>query len=195
MAEAFDNRVHAHTAPVHAHVRERLAQNLREPAADRAVRANSADSADGQRATQDPDLEHVPVFVQTAGEAPANIPGLVSDIYMEAPAPLRTQLLECLLRPVGPLAIVTISAGAFAHLLYRLRLHGLPVTIEDAAGVRSEHVLELARYVAQASPETLLRIGSLIASSPLGMATVTGTALLATLGAWRRRARSNTSRA
>jgi hypothetical protein len=61
--------------------------------------------------------------------------------------------------------------------------------MDDAAGVSAEHVLELARYVAQASPETLLRIGSLIASSPIGMATVAGTALLATLGAWRRRNR------
>jgi hypothetical protein len=61
--------------------------------------------------------------------------------------------------------------------------------MDDAAGVSSEHVLELARYVAQASPETMLRIGSLIASSPIGVATVAGTALLAALGAWRRRAR------
>jgi hypothetical protein len=127
-------------------------------------------------------------------EAPAPaqteaIPELVSALYETAPATLRTQLLECLLRPVGPLAIVTISAGAFAHLLYRLRLHGVPLTHDEAARVQPEHVVELARYVAQASPDTFLRMGSLVADNPLGMATVAGTALLAALGAWRRRPR------
>ena len=119
-------------------------------------------------------------------ETTTAIPELVSALYQDAPAPLRTQLLECLLSPVGPLAIVTIAAGAFAHMLYRLRMHGVPVTVEDAARVSPDNVFELARYVAQASPETLHRIGGLIAQSPIGMATVAGTALAATLGAWRR---------
>jgi hypothetical protein len=113
----------------------------------------------------------------------AAIPQLVSAVYREAPAPLRTQLLECLLRPVGPLAIVTIAAGAFAHMLYRLRLHGVPVTVEDAARITSDNVFELARYVAQASPETLQRLITLIAQSPVGMAAMAGTAVAATIGA------------
>ncbi len=127
--------------------------------------------------------------VDNGTEAVAVIPKLVSTLYRDAPANLRAQLLECLLRPVGPLAIVTIAAGAFAHLLYRLRLHGVPVKVEDAARISSEHVFELARYVTQASPETLLRVGSLIGEHPIGLATVTGTALLAALGAWRQRPR------
>lgn len=129
---------------------------------------------------------HIGAAVPAAG-GEAAIPELVSEIFADAPAPLRTQLLECLLRPVGPLAIVSIAAGAFAHLLYRLRLHGLPVTIDDAARIRSDDVVELARYVLQASPETLHHIGSMIAESPIGVATVAGTALLATLRAWRGR--------
>jgi hypothetical protein len=130
--------------------------------------------------------EFVPALAPVQAEA---IPQLVSAVYLDAPAPLRTQLLECLLRPVGPLAIVTIAAGAFAHLLYRMRLHGMPLSHDDAARIQPEHVVELARYVAQASPETLLRMGSLVADNPLGVATVTGTALIAALGAWRRRPR------
>ena len=124
-----------------------------------------------------------PAAVGGAGNQ-TGIPELVSEIYAEAPAPLRTQLLECLLRPVGPLAIVAIAAGAFAHLLYRLRLHGLPVTIDDAARVRTDDIVELARYVLQASPQTLQHIGAMIAESPIGVATVAGTALIATLRAW-----------
>jgi hypothetical protein len=126
-----------------------------------------------------------------AGPPSTAIPELVSEVYRSAPAPLRTQLLECLLAPVGPLAIVTISAGAFAHLLYRLRLHGVPVTLDDAANVKPDNVFELARYVAQASPDTIQRIGALISSSPIAVATVAGTALLAALGAWRRLARDS----
>lgn len=120
------------------------------------------------------------------GSAPATrIPELVSELYRDAPAHLRTELLECLLKPVGPLAIVTIAAGAFAHLLYRLRLHGVPVSPDEAARVSSEHVFELARYVAQANPETLLGMGDVIANSPFALATVAGTALLAALNAGR----------
>jgi len=117
-----------------------------------------------------------------AAASEAAIPELVSALYRDAPASFRTQLLECLLKPVGPLAIVTIATGAFAHLLYRLRFHGIPVSLDDAARISSEHVFELTRYVAQANPETLLGIGALIADSPFGLATVTGTALLAALG-------------
>jgi len=125
--------------------------------------------------------------VVTGDEATHNIPELVSELYKDAPAPLRTKLLECLLRPVGPLAIVTIATGAFAHLLYRLRLHGVPISLDDAARITTEHVLELARFVEQCSPHALLRIGSLIAGSPIGAATVSGSALLVALGAWTRR--------
>jgi len=122
------------------------------------------------------------------GEAPAHsIPELVSEVYSDAPAPLRTKLLECLLRPVGPLAIVTIATGAFAHLLYRLRLGGVPISLDDAARISSDHVLELARFVEQCSPHALLRIGSLIAASPISVATVSGSALLVALSALRRR--------
>lgn len=134
-----------------------------------------------ERAASDRRVSPVPEGASTHG-----IAELVSELYNDAPAPLRTKLVECLLRPVGPLAIVTIAAGAFSHLLYRLRLHGVPVSLDDVARISSEHVLELARYVEQCSPHALLRIGSLIASSPIGIASVSGSALLVALSAWRR---------
>jgi hypothetical protein len=41
------------------------------------------------------------------------IPELIADVYANAAAGLRARLIECLLQPVGPLALVTIAAGTF----------------------------------------------------------------------------------
>src|SRR6266446_5318788 len=100
-----------------------------------------------------------------AGKSAYDIPELVCAVYETAPVPLRTKLLECLLRPVGPLALVAIAAGAFGHLLYRLRRDAMPISLDDLARITPGHVLELTRYVEQCSPHVLLRIGSLIAAS------------------------------
>jgi hypothetical protein len=120
-------------------------------------------------------------------ESNAGIPELVSQVYEQAPAPLRAKLLECLLGPVGPLALVAIAAGVFGRFMYRLTGDAVPISLDDAARITSNHVLELARYVEQCSPDALLRIGSLITASPIGMATISGSALLIALNAFRRR--------
>jgi len=125
--------------------------------------------------------------VTAEGKSAYDIPELVCAVYETAPVPLRTKLLECLLRPVGPLALVAIAAGAFGHLLYRLRRDAMPISLDDLARITPGHVLELTRYVEQCSPHVLLRIGSLIAASPIGIATISGSALLISLSAWRRR--------
>lgn len=116
-----------------------------------------------------------------------DIPALVSEVYHRAPVPLRAKLLECLLRPVGPLALLTIAAGAFARFLYRLTGEAVPVALEDVARITASHVVELARYVEQSSPAALLRFGALIADRPIGFATLSGSALLLALDALRRR--------
>ncbi len=127
------------------------------------------------------------VPVNAGGDPPQNIPDLLAELYREAPEKLRPKLLEFLLRPVGPLAIVTIASGAFAHLLFRLRLNGASISLDDAARISSEHVLQLARYVEQCSPHALMRIGTLISGSPVCVATMSGSALLVALSAWRYR--------
>jgi hypothetical protein len=109
------------------------------------------------------------------------IPELVSQVYYQAPVRLRARLLECLLRPVGPLALVTIAAGAFGRFLYRLQRDAMPIPLEDAARITSDHVLELARYVEQSSPNALLQFGTLIADRPIGFASISGSALLMAL--------------
>jgi len=110
-------------------------------------------------------------------ELTTKVPQRVRAAYEAAPASLRIRILEGLLRPVGPLAIVTIAAGAFAHMLYRLRVHGVPVTVDDAARITPASVAELARYVAQASPATLQRILELISQDGLGVAGLAGSAM------------------
>lgn len=138
------------------------------------------------------DIEHssgefAAARVALAGAASRDIPELVSRVYGQSPLAVRAQLLECLLRPVGPLALVAIAAGAFGHLLYRLGRNAVPVSVEDAARVSSGHVLQLARYIEQSSPDALAQIGALLDSSRMGMASLSGSALLLALGAWRLR--------
>jgi hypothetical protein len=120
---------------------------------------------------------------QAAGNEPArNIPELVSAVYDEAPALLRARLLECLVRPLGPLALVAVAAGAFGHLFYRLRRDAAPISTNEVNRITPEQVLELTRYVEQCSPDALLHIGALIISCPIDVVTMRSTALLSALG-------------
>jgi hypothetical protein len=123
----------------------------------------------------------------TEAAVPHGIPELVSQVYRQAPVPLRARLLECLLRPVGPLALLTIATGAFARFLYRLQRDALPISLEDAARITSDHVLELARYVEQSSPDAFSHLGALIADRPFGFASLSGSALLMALTLLKRR--------
>jgi hypothetical protein len=116
------------------------------------------------------------------------VPDLVAEVYRNATAPLRGRLLECLLRPVGPLALVAVAAGAFGQFLQRGGYRQVAIAPEDAARISPEQMLELARYVEQASPESLLQIVPLLADHPVGMAGVAASVLLVTLQAWRQRA-------
>jgi hypothetical protein len=120
---------------------------------------------------------------QAAGNEPArNIPELVSAVYDEAPALLRARFLECLVRPLGPLALVAVAAGAFGHLFYRLRRDAAPISANEVNRITPEQVLELTRYVEQCSPDALLHIGALITSCPIDVVTMRSTALLSALG-------------
>jgi hypothetical protein len=125
---------------------------------------------------------------QQGRRAALPIPELIADVYAHAATGFRARLIECLLRPVGPLALVTIAAGTFGAFLHRSRQQPLAVSLEDAARVSAEHMLELARYVEQLSPDTFQQIGSLLADNPLTTASVSGSLLLLALSRWRRRA-------
>jgi len=121
------------------------------------------------------------------------IPELIADVYANATAALRARLIECLLRPVGPLALVAIAAGTFGAFLHR-RQRSLAVSLDDAARISADQMLELARYVEQLSPDTFQQVGTLLMDNPIATASVSGSLLLLALRAWRRRGRQPAAR-
>ncbi len=113
---------------------------------------------------------------------------LVADLFAKAAPPQRVRLLNGLLRPVGPLALVAIAAGAFSNLLPSAQWHVASATLDDAMRLSAGQVLELARYVEQKNPESFARLPTLLADSPLWVGSLCGTLLLQALRAWRQRA-------
>jgi hypothetical protein len=116
----------------------------------------------------------------------ASVPVLVAALYDEAPPPLRQRLLNHLLRPLGPLALVAVAAGAFARLLPPERWSSAQVQLDDVWTIRPDQVLDLALYVEQKAPEMLWRLPEIMASSPVMLSTLSGALLLVALRARRR---------
>lgn len=111
-----------------------------------------------------------PVAARLAGPADESLPTLVGEVYRVAPVRLRAQVLECLLRPVGPLALAALAAGAFGAFLQRHRWSELSVSIDDTAAISGDQLTELARYVEQASPEVFWQLAALLTQHPAAMA-------------------------
>jgi hypothetical protein len=80
----------------------------------------------------------------------------VAAMVMAAPPLQRERLLNALLRPLGPLALVSVAAGAFAGLLPSDRWRAAHASREQAMRVDATQVLALVVYVEQKSPEVLL---------------------------------------
>jgi hypothetical protein len=93
---------------------------------------------------------------------------LVSRLYSAASAPLRTRILVCLVRPLGPLGLAAVASGAFAQLLYRGREAGPGISIGDLAGYSNDQIFELARFVEQVSPDAIGQVAGLLADTPVG---------------------------
>ncbi len=119
--------------------------------------------------------------------AAAELAPLVADLFAKAPPPQRLRLLNGLLRPVGPLALVAIAAGAFGNLLPSTQWRMVSATLDDAMRLTAGQVLELARYVEQKSPEAFARLPELLPDSPLWVGSLSGALLLLALQTWRRR--------
>jgi hypothetical protein len=118
---------------------------------------------------------------QASTTAVPALPALVSEVYRAAPAPLRVKLLECLLGPVGPLALAVIASGAFGAFLQRRTWTGASLSIEEVATISAEQFHELAGYLEQASPDVFLRVPAVLAGGPLDLATGSSAMLLALL--------------
>ena len=115
-----------------------------------------------------------------------SIARLLALLYAQSAPAARARLLEQLLQPVGPLALVAIAAGAFGRLLPSPRWHGVHVTPDDAQYFDAQQVFELVRYVEQKSPELLLQLPQLVADPQLWLGSACGVLLLLLLRARQR---------
>lgn len=110
-----------------------------------------------------------------------SIAGLLALLYRQSPPALRVDMLSQLLRPVGPLALVAIAAGAFGRLLPPTRWQGVQVNVDDTQHFSAQQVYELVRYVEQKSPELLAQLPQLVADPRLWLGSATGALLLLVL--------------
>ena len=123
---------------------------------------------------------------EVGARSAAKVPRLAARLYAAADQPLRARLLACLLRPLGPLALVTIGAGAFAGFLQRSRAGSAVIGIDEAARISSEQIADLTHFVEQVSPETLQQFAALVADNPVGIAAFSASAAVLLLRAVRR---------
>ena len=103
---------------------------------------------------------------------------LVSRIYRHASAPLRAEMLACLLRPLGALSLVGVAAGAFAPLLQRDGAAPSTIPLEMAARYSSDQVLELALFVHEVHPGVLAQLTTLLSDGAIGAAALSASALV-----------------
>jgi hypothetical protein len=109
---------------------------------------------------------------------------LLSEVYQDAAPPLRARLLELLLKPMRPLGLVAVAAGAFGSFLHRENWSRLSVSIDESVRYSAEQVFELARYVNQFQPEALQQVAGLMADNPVCLNTLSATLLLVALRLW-----------
>ena len=110
-------------------------------------------------------------------------PRAIARLYACANRPLRVQLLACLLRPLSPLGLVAVAAGAFAGLLHR---DGIKVAIDEVTLFSGEQIAELARFVEQVEPNALEQFAALSASNPAALTTFGAAAVALLMQALRR---------
>ena len=94
---------------------------------------------------------------------------LLARVYASANHALKTRLIACLVRPLGPLALASVAAGAFTALLSRSGGGGLSIAIGDATRFSQEQIAELARFVEQVQPDALVEAARLAAAHSTGV--------------------------
>jgi hypothetical protein len=133
----------------------------------------------------DPAVQHpssVTFPVALAKPAKARVFRLIARLYASSDRTLRAALLSCLVRPLSPLGLAAIAAGAFAGLLQRTGAEGVRVTIDDVSRFSGEQIAELARFVEQVSPEALQQFARLVMESHMSTA---GLSAAAAVWLWR----------
>ncbi len=102
---------------------------------------------------------------------------LLARLYGSANLGLRTRFLDCLVRPLGPLGLAAIGAGAFTVLLSP-RGGVVSVAVADAARFSKEQIAELARFVEQVSPDALAQVAAMAVDNPVGVGSFTASVAL-----------------
>ncbi len=121
-----------------------------------------------------PELPH-------AHEPPDPVPALLGRVYAEAPPPLKSRLLEQLLKPLGLLSLAAVCNGTFANLALGSDLARMHIRPELAQTVDSEQVMALAAYVQQVSVQAVTGLSQVLSASPLLQGSVAASALVALL--------------
>jgi hypothetical protein len=119
---------------------------------------------------------------------------LVARVYGSADQSLRARLLACLVRPLSPLGLLAVSAGAFAGLLRRGGAVGVTGTVEDVGQYSSQQIFELASFVEQVSPEALRQFGAMLGENPVGMTAFGASVAVLLLSALRSRSPTSSGR-
>ncbi len=60
--------------------------------------------------------------------------------------------------PIGPLALTVLAGGAFAKYVEFARWSRISVSLEDAARITSNQMVELVSYVEQSDPTVLEQV-------------------------------------
>jgi hypothetical protein len=118
---------------------------------------------------------------EPAGQsAEVPIAQLVAQVYETAPAALRVNLLEQLLKPLGILSLMAIANGVFARIRFSSGWPDMHIRWEDAQTVQAKDVVALVERVQLVSASSVNGIAKMISASPM-MAGSAAAALLVTL--------------
>ena len=90
----------------------------------------------------------------------------VAELYRSAEPCVKAKLLECLLRPLGALALVAVAGGVFGALRSRHGWQRLQVLEDDTLEISAEQVRELACYLQQSAPEAFAALAEMLRRQP-----------------------------
>jgi hypothetical protein len=102
---------------------------------------------------------------------------LVGQVYESVPPAVQSRLIECLLKPLGVLSLVSVANGIFADIVLRGDWQQRRILPEDAQNVQVSDVISLVSHVQQVSVCAVNGLTSILAASPM----MTGSAAAAVL--------------
>ena len=110
------------------------------------------------------------------------ISGLAGQAYNDAPASVRAQLLEALLRPMSPYGLISVAGGVFAQIKGRnAEWQGFRVRVEDIASVDARAVAALVNRVHQKNSDAFDDMVEVVEASPALAGSAAASALVTLL--------------